>query len=504
MEKSIKVVVIMIIVVVLMIATLGLILLVKNNPTKTKENAMNNNTKISNTVEKLKVNGKDTPYVLYPANGISGGALCRVLYDTNSENGLQIITVNPVDTVVLGAGDKTVTPDSWNDEYVALKSFNNAVQLLNKQAEKFIDTKGIAKDARCVGSNPKDKNNEPENYVGEYEYLNTYKINGNYKKGDGNYYEDEEQLKEIGAFNISNNAYKGYWLASRSVSVDSAYATFWMRYVEPMVGYNGNTKGNETAIDLWYISSLGDIHPAGASYGLRPVFILNIEKVKITSGAGTENNPYILDVYNGEDEQNNNINLEYNYDNSKVDIEEQIEPVYDYVYPNTFMDLKDDRSEYITFLPGRDEVKSENGANNYCEIDASKAPTLRFKTVAPLDAEIMYNGTDELGLIKGRASWTVRVIRKEYSSEDELNEMYIRNYNENKAKHTVLEETKLVLNGIEWDVFYASDEVTAYKYIYCSTKQGNSGFYLVFMYEDDKEINKEYCNNFIGYMTLTD
>lgn len=95
-----------------------------------------------------------SPYVKY--NGLD----CRVLYNDET-HGIQIITAESVEDVKMGANDEMVTPDDFeytgtvsvNDNYKkAVASYNNAVDNLNNKAKTYMDKKGIATDARCLGS----------------------------------------------------------------------------------------------------------------------------------------------------------------------------------------------------------------------------------------------------------------------------------------------------------------------------------------------------------------
>lgn len=94
-------------------------------------------------------------YVKY--NGLE----CRVLYN-DGYRGLQIITAESVEDVALGYDDPEVTASDFtyygaatiDDNFKkAAASYNNVVDNLNKKAKSYIDTKGIATDARCLGSN---------------------------------------------------------------------------------------------------------------------------------------------------------------------------------------------------------------------------------------------------------------------------------------------------------------------------------------------------------------
>ena len=97
-----------------------------------------------------------SPYVKY--NGLD----CRVLYNDET-HGIQIITAESVEDVNMGTNDDMVTPDDFeytgtvvlDDNFKkAVASYNNAVDNLNNKAKTYMDKKGIATDARCLGSIP--------------------------------------------------------------------------------------------------------------------------------------------------------------------------------------------------------------------------------------------------------------------------------------------------------------------------------------------------------------
>ena len=212
--------------------------------------------KIATTVTEL----QEGDYIQYDS-GENGNILCRVLYTADSENGLQIISQNTVKQVILGG--------TTLDE--AKQSHNAAIQTLNNEAMKYKNDT-YALDARCVGSNPKNKNAE----------VTSIFENTGFKNTDYNYKEDWEQMKKL-----SNVAYIGkqYWLASRHIE-DSAGTYIGVRYVHD-------------SRELFLIGTANFVHN-GAIYGdgqaergLRPCITLKQELI-ITGGNGTKDNPYTL------------------------------------------------------------------------------------------------------------------------------------------------------------------------------------------------------------------
>ena len=191
-------------------------------------------------------------YVKY--NGLD----CRVLYNDET-HGLQIITVGNVEeNVTLGSGDTMDTATGFSyggpvaiDEDIrkAAASYNNVVNNLNNKAKSYKDTKGIAKDARCLGSTSTLKDGKFEGdtsgmWTGTYKYLTTYGWNNKFKNADTNYSEDVNQLKTLG-LNVSS----GYtWLASRNVYSDS----IWTDFDVCIVFYSGDTTRNTLCrVDYW-------------------------------------------------------------------------------------------------------------------------------------------------------------------------------------------------------------------------------------------------------------
>ena len=236
-------------------------------------------------------------YVKY--NGLD----CRVLYNDET-HGLQIITDGNVEeNVTLGFGDTMDIatgfsyggPGADASESVAINenfrkaaaSYNNAVNNLNNKAKSYKDTKGIAKDARCLGSTSTLKNGKFEGdtsgmWTGTYEYLTTYGWNNKFKTADTNYSEDVNQLKTLG-LNVSS----GYtWLATRYVNSYSSRTDFCVRFMD--------SGGNAYITDLCDVNSDGTTRSLTPIRGFRPVFLLS-SNVVISSGDGTIGNPYNIE-----------------------------------------------------------------------------------------------------------------------------------------------------------------------------------------------------------------
>ena len=241
---------------------------------KTAENTLIMNLSSANDEEK-------SPYVNYPSS--KGKILCRVIYDKNSANRLQIVSVEPVRKVTLGYGDDS-GKISGNDNFEkSMNSYNRAIQTLNEYAESYMDTTdgtGIASDARCVGSDPRPGHKNDESGTIEENTINYGTVN--LRDADTNYNSDENALTALDAFKFSDRNYGDYyWLASR----DSTNNNFFIR----AVGYSGNS----VSIRLCNVYSNGTVDINNVERAFRPVFSLN-SGIIITGGTGTSGDPYEL------------------------------------------------------------------------------------------------------------------------------------------------------------------------------------------------------------------
>ena len=240
--------------------------------------------KVDYAIDKLLINGSSSPYVNYPAKdgSIANKILCQVLYDKNSAYGLQIVSVNPVTKVKLGHADENINI-SGNDNFEkAVSSYNRAIQTLNEKAEEYLENKGIANDARCVGSDPRPGHKNDE--AGSTEYSTNDYGNVDLKNADINYITDTTALSNIGAYRYSdttNGEY--YWLASRENNSNN----FDIRHV--------GAHGSMSYGGLCTVYSDGRVRGQKYELGFRPVFYLN-SGVKIVGGTGTQENPYEIDI----------------------------------------------------------------------------------------------------------------------------------------------------------------------------------------------------------------
>lgn len=197
-------------------------------------------------------------YVTYPSP--SGNLACRVLYDSSSEYGVQLITSDTVtNSYTLGSSDFTTSKNAYNS---AISTLNSAVSSYNNSTYSTV---------RCVGSVP---NNPSQDSAGYHTTQFSSSYSGQFKDADTNYKTDYDQMGTLGIRNIG----KSYWLASRHVSSDSRYSGFNVRNV----GYSGSLNLSI----LCNVNSFGDTLAYSVSLGLRPCFTLK-SGIKVTGGDGT-------------------------------------------------------------------------------------------------------------------------------------------------------------------------------------------------------------------------
>ena len=207
-------------------------------------------------------------YVTYPS--AQGDIECRVLYDSTSEYGVQLITSACVGSdITLGDENGFFTN--------AMTSYNNAISTLNSAAGAYNNSDYST--ARCVGSNPTTPSAEAGYYTFT-EFSSSY--SGKLKDTDTNYETDYNQMESLEINYIDDI----YWLASRYVTSASDSAYFRVRYVL--------TSGYVNGYDfLCRVYSSGGAYAYNDSYGLRPVFTLK-SGIKVTGGNGESGTPYTL------------------------------------------------------------------------------------------------------------------------------------------------------------------------------------------------------------------
>ena len=225
-------------------------------------------TSVSTTAKTVQSTLKAGDYVTYPSS--QGDLECRVLYDSSSGYGVQLITRECPKDITLGSSNF--------DE--SKMSYNNAVGTLNTEAGMYNNSTYSTR-ARCVGSHPTSISDTTSYYTRSESWF-TSQYNNQFLNEDTNYELDYNQMKELGILSINVN----YWLASRYVRPDPSYSAFYVR--------NVYTSGGLFSNYMCHVTS-GSTSARSAPYGLRPVFILK-PSIKVTGGNGTSGSPYTLGV----------------------------------------------------------------------------------------------------------------------------------------------------------------------------------------------------------------
>ena len=203
-------------------------------------------------------------YVTYPS--AQGDIECRVLYDSTSEYGVQLITSACVgNDVTLGDSDFTTS----------MNSYNNAISTLNSAAGAYNNSDYST--ARCVGSNPINPSTEAGMHTTQF----SSSYSGRLKDTDTNYETDYNQMELLEINDIADE----YWLASRGVYSSSSSSGFSVRCV--------NASGYVDLSILCDVISGGRTNANDDSNGLRPVFTLK-SGIKVTGGNGESGTPYTL------------------------------------------------------------------------------------------------------------------------------------------------------------------------------------------------------------------
>ena len=132
---------------------------------------------------------------------------CVVLYDASSGYGVQIITMETVESIHIGngTGDPETSTSYFN---TAVNSYNSAITSLNAKANEYINTT-YASSARSVGSVPNDPSSESGMYTSSDDFMSGY--TGKIRNTDENYVTDYDKMTELGIADIDTI----YWLASR-------------------------------------------------------------------------------------------------------------------------------------------------------------------------------------------------------------------------------------------------------------------------------------------------
>lgn len=206
-----------------------------------------------------------SPFVKY--NGLD----CRVLY-SDETHGIQIVAVNNVEDVTLG--------EKGNFEK-SRQDYNNAIDILNNKAKEHIGTKAI--DARCLGGIPELKDGKFQGDTSGTEYVEGYE----FKKVANYIGYDLGQIRRL-EFKITGTP----WLASRGrkgivINTGGQGQGFAVKYLE-------NNADHTDSICEVYFDGISETKGYSRTHGLIPIFLI-LPDTTITSGDGSENNPYIIE-----------------------------------------------------------------------------------------------------------------------------------------------------------------------------------------------------------------
>ena len=232
------------------------------------------NKKLASNVNEL----EEGDWVRYPAK--TGRDIdCRVLYDSSSSYGVEIISAKSVENVELGNGTGSSQTNNTTYFNTAMNSYNNAIETLNDATAPYNNSTYSSR-ARCVGSDPSDPTSDsPGYFTSSFSYMASY--NGQFKNQDTHSDTDFTQMETLGIENIN----KVYWLASRKVFEDWGSATFSVRFVD--------VRSQSRAYSLFYVSRDGSTTSHSDEAGLRPIFLLR-SNIKVTGGTGEKGSPYTL------------------------------------------------------------------------------------------------------------------------------------------------------------------------------------------------------------------
>lgn len=239
-------------------------------------------------------------YVYY-IDGKGEQRKCIVLYDMayNEKNGtdygVQIMTTDSVENVVIGYNDNTVEGDSNGER--AVNSYNYAIKMLNDKAQQYLNNE-FAVQARSVGSVPDDPLSEGE--LGErlidQSNVNHHVDFGYMRTGDDNYYYDFSELQRISKLSTTEYLPISCWFASR-VKRNDSYDDFWLRSCD-FRRRDGEYKCflNDATIDntIVFFGRVTGVGGVSVSDNL-VVCIRLLLDTRVSGGDGSYSNPFILE-----------------------------------------------------------------------------------------------------------------------------------------------------------------------------------------------------------------
>ena len=152
-----------------------------------------------------------------------------VLYDSNSEYGVEVIPMETLGYGIIGNGSSIydISSSDTSAFNTAINSYNNAINYLNSATQEYINTTYV-ESARCVGSVPGNPNYDASAMFSHSEWSYLFPYNGTFKDDDNNYVTDYNQMTKLGIANIGEY----YWMASRFVGPSSYACDIRVRLVD--------------------------------------------------------------------------------------------------------------------------------------------------------------------------------------------------------------------------------------------------------------------------------
>ena len=200
---------------------------------------------------------------------------CIVLYDSTSEYGIQIITINTISTVTLGKNDPSSEAEGTDGSLDrALWSYNNSIDTLNNAAENYrlANLVNLSDAARCVGSVPNNPDSKDASIysIDDMTAANAG-LSSNYRNkfenGDSNYTSDKEQMDNLG---ITKSNVE-YWLASRE-TVGKIQGQSYNEFINVRTITGSGELSYHVIVGVY--ESISVVETPSSTIGLRPVFTL--------------------------------------------------------------------------------------------------------------------------------------------------------------------------------------------------------------------------------------
>lgn len=193
--------------------------------------------------------------------------LWQVLYN-DTEHGLQLISA-----------------DSVGELYLSGKvGYNKLVETLNTFSANY-ENENLSKSSRIVGTDP----TNPVDTATENVQLKV-PFNGSTDSGlkteDTTYAQDYQAMSLLGMHDIGGY----YYIGSRKVYHDSEVAYFSIYTIS-----NGGKVEYRRMVDMYAnLESGKNLYEYQYAYGMRPVIVFSKDAIGVTSGTGTESDPFVI------------------------------------------------------------------------------------------------------------------------------------------------------------------------------------------------------------------